>query len=110
MATVVAPFTAANRSRVASLYKRALRLSRDWMVQREDWRKEALDIRQRFEVNMNVRNPRLLEDLLTKADKELRIKKHPDPYIVPTCPGGSKVFSHNSLVDVVLTHLSMRGI
>lgn len=90
MATI-APFTAANRAKVSSLYKRALKLSRDWTVQREDWRREALDIRQRFEANMTVRNPRLLEDLLRKTERELDLKKHPDPYIVPTCPGGSKV-------------------
>lgn len=90
-ASVVAPFTASNRSKVASLYKRALKLSRDWTVQRDQWRLEAMDIRRRFEDNKNVRNPRLLESLLDKASAELQMKKHPDPYIVPTAPGGSKV-------------------
>lgn len=90
-ASIVAPFTASNRSRVASLYKRALKLSRDWTVQRDQWRIEAMDIRRRFEENKHVQNPRLLDQLLEKADAELNMKKHPDPYIVPTAPGGSKV-------------------
>lgn len=50
-----------------------------------------MDIRRRFEENKHVQNPRLLDNLLSKADAELRMKKHPDPYIVPTAPGGSKV-------------------
>lgn len=89
--TIVAPFTATNRSRVASLYKRALKLSRDWAVQRDTWRIEVMHIRKRFEENRHVTNPRLLENLLSKAQEELTEFKHPDPYIVPTAPGGSKV-------------------
>lgn len=91
MSSTIAPFTATNRSKVSSLYKRALKLSRDWTVQRDQWRLEAMDIRRRFEANMNVQNPRLLNNLLEKAEAELQLKKHPDPYIVPTAPGGSKV-------------------
>lgn len=88
---VVSPFTAANRSRVASLYKRALKLSKDWTVQRDLWRIEAMAIRRRFDENKHVQNPRLLDDLFRKANAELLDHKHPDPYIVPTAPGGSKV-------------------
>ncbi|CCG82012.1 Putative uncharacterized protein [Taphrina deformans PYCC 5710] len=90
MSAIVAPFTNTNRSRVASLYKRALKLSRDWTVHRDQWRIEAMDIRRRFEENLHVQNPRLLERLLEKTESELQLKKHPDPYIVPTAPGGSK--------------------
>ncbi|ORY83862.1 hypothetical protein BCR37DRAFT_378876 [Protomyces lactucae-debilis] len=79
-----------HRSRVASLYKRSLTLTRDWTVHRELWFEEAAAIRKRFEANRQVTNPRLVEDLLRKGEEMLVARKHPDPYIVPTFPGGSK--------------------
>lgn len=109
---VVVPFSQANRSRVSSLYRRSLKLARDWLVQRESWRRESMNIRQRFEQNMAVQNPRLLGEIFDKTERELLNYKHPDPYIgmplshlllrfrreplltetrtVPTAPGGSK--------------------
>lgn len=87
----VSPFTAQNRSRVASLYKRSLKLARDWHVHREPWRRECLIIRDRFEQNKLVTSPRQLQALLDQTHQVLEAWKHPDPYIVPTAPGGSKV-------------------
>ncbi|BFZ54461.1 hypothetical protein PYCC9005_001498 [Savitreella phatthalungensis] len=87
---IVAPFSQANRSRVASLYKRSLKLARDWLIHRDSWRRQAMLIRERFEQNRDVHDPRLLNDIFAKTEAELLKYKHPHPYIVPTAPGGSK--------------------
>ena len=78
---VVVPFSQANRARVSSLYRRSLKLARDWLVQRDSWRRESMNIRQRFESNRQVQNPRLLNDIFDRTEKELLNYRHPDPYI-----------------------------
>lgn len=41
-----------------SLYRRSLKLSLDWAVQRQIWRGQAVYIRSLFEANKDVRDPR----------------------------------------------------
>lgn len=41
-----------------SLYRRSLKLSLDWAVQRQLWRGQAVYIRSLFEANKDVRDPR----------------------------------------------------
>lgn len=43
-----------------SLYRRSLRLSLDWAVNRQLWRGQALYIRSLFEKNRDVHDPRQL--------------------------------------------------
>ncbi|EMR08454.1 hypothetical protein PNEG_03284 [Pneumocystis murina B123] len=78
------------RSRALSLYRRSLKLSLDWCVRRDIWRLEALKIRSRFESNKNIHDPRLLLAIFDETEEILKKYRHPDPYIVPTSPGGSK--------------------
>ncbi|XP_044715462.1 complex 1 protein (LYR family) domain-containing protein [Hirsutella rhossiliensis] len=73
-----------------SLYRRSLKLALDWAVQRQLWRGQALYIRSLFEANRNVSDPRQQRALLSETEKLLDSWKHPDPYIPPTAPGGSK--------------------
>jgi len=42
----------------SSLYRRSLKLSLDWAVQRSVWRGQAVYIRSLFEANRDVRDPR----------------------------------------------------
>ncbi|KAG0750350.1 hypothetical protein G6F57_000762 [Rhizopus arrhizus] len=81
---------AAHRSQVQSLYKRSLKLSLDWYIQRDLWRQKALEIRARFEQNRNITNPKEIKALLEKTEKELQEWDHPDPYRLPTGPDGTK--------------------
>ncbi|CCJ29776.1 unnamed protein product [Pneumocystis jirovecii] len=83
-------FSESHRSRVLSLYRRALKLSLDWCIRRDIWRIEALKIRSRFESNRNICDPWRLSVILEETEAILKKYKHPDPYIVPTSPGGSK--------------------
>lgn len=51
MSSLPAPFTAAHRSYVKSLYRRILNNELNWIVQRDLWRARALAIRAEFERN-----------------------------------------------------------
>ncbi|KAL2114610.1 hypothetical protein VUR80DRAFT_4593 [Thermomyces stellatus] len=73
-----------------SLYRRALKLSLDWAVHRSVWRGQALYIRSLFEANRNVTDPRQKRALLSATEKLLDEWKHPEPYIPPCAPGGTK--------------------
>ncbi|KAI7880169.1 hypothetical protein K492DRAFT_162919 [Lichtheimia hyalospora FSU 10163] len=80
----------AHRLHVQSLYKRALKTSLDWYIQRDLWRQKALDIRAQFERNKNVSNPKEIQLLLKNAEKELQSWAHPDPYKPYLGPDGTK--------------------
>ncbi|CAG8529037.1 3219_t:CDS:2 [Paraglomus brasilianum] len=83
-------FSEANRRYVASLYRRALKTSLNWYVQRDLWREKALEIRARFTANKNVASTVELRKILENTERELEEFKHPDPYRYPTAPDGSK--------------------
>ncbi|KAK0491416.1 hypothetical protein IW261DRAFT_1413724 [Armillaria novae-zelandiae] len=83
-------FSSAHRLYVKSLYKRYLKNELDWTVTRSIWRAKALLIRAEFEKNRNVHDPRALAVILERAEAELAAKKHPDPYISPLFPNGTK--------------------
>ncbi|EGO27615.1 NDUFB9, NADH-ubiquinone oxidoreductase [Serpula lacrymans var. lacrymans S7.9] len=84
------PFTSAHRLYVKSLYRRMLKNELDWVVRRDLWRGRAMLIRAEFERNRDVSDPRALAVILEKAEADLASKLHPDPYIPPTMPGGTK--------------------
>ncbi|KAF2087233.1 hypothetical protein K490DRAFT_66098 [Saccharata proteae CBS 121410] len=80
----------ASKSTVCSLYRRSLKLSLDWAVHRYLWRGQALYIRELFEANKHVSEPRQLKRIIQETEDLLEKWKHPDPYKPPTAPGGSK--------------------
>lgn len=84
------PVSAAHRLQVQSLYKRSLKLSLDWYIQRDLWRQKALAIRAQFEHNKHVTNPKEIQVLVKNAEKELESWAHPDPYKLPLGPEGTK--------------------
>ncbi|KAH0840283.1 NDUFB9, NADH-ubiquinone oxidoreductase [Lanmaoa asiatica] len=83
-------FAAAHTSYVKSLYRRMLKNELDWVVRRDIWRGRAMIIRAEFERNRDVHDPRALAEILQRAEAELTAKQHPDPYIAPSMPGGTK--------------------
>ncbi|GJC87321.1 LYR family protein (complex 1 protein) [Colletotrichum tofieldiae] len=78
------------RQAALSLYRRSLKLALDWAVHRHLWRGQALYIRSLFEANRNVIDSRQKRELLAQTEKLLAKWKHPEPYVHPTAPGGSK--------------------
>ncbi|KAF7352451.1 hypothetical protein MVEN_01209900 [Mycena venus] len=83
-------FASAHRQYVQSLYKRRLKNSLDWTIRRDVWRAKAMEIRAEFERNRDVKDPRQLAHIFEQAEAKLAGWKHPDPYIAPTAPGGTK--------------------
>ncbi|KAI9298709.1 hypothetical protein K502DRAFT_345811 [Neoconidiobolus thromboides FSU 785] len=75
---------------IQRLYKRSLKLALDWHVTRDVWRKEALNIRSRFEANRGVSAPKDIRALIQKTEAELEERSHPDPHIWITAPEGTK--------------------
>ncbi|KAK1984272.1 complex 1 protein [Colletotrichum cereale] len=78
------------RQAALSLYRRSLKLALDWAVHRHLWRGQALYIRSLFEANRNVTDSRQKRELLAQTENLLTKWKHPEPYVHPTAPGGSK--------------------
>ncbi|KXN71680.1 hypothetical protein CONCODRAFT_57168 [Conidiobolus coronatus NRRL 28638] len=79
---------------VQRLYKRALKLSLDWHIRRDLWRINALEIRQRFEANRYISEPKKIAHIIGLTEQELEDRSHPDPYLYPTQPEGTKWERH----------------
>lgn len=72
------------------MYRRVLKSQLDWAVDRSLFNEVALETREAFRKNMNVREPQQLEKLISNAERRLEMYAHPDPYKAPVNPGGSK--------------------
>jgi len=83
-------FSSAHRLYVKSLYKRFLTNELNWAIRRDAWRQRAVQIRAEFERNRNIKDPRALAEIFAKAEARLKETLHPDPYIPPMYPGGTK--------------------
>lgn len=86
----VLPFTEANSKRVASLFRKALRTAFDSSLKFDAYRNETLKIRAQFEANKHISDPNEAERVYTAGVKKVTEGKHPDPYIPPCRPGGTK--------------------
>lgn len=89
MSTIL-PFTEANTKRVSSLFRQALRTAFDNSLKFDAYRAETIKIRQQFEANKTISDPRVLEEVIAKTESKLAQWKHPDPYVPPCRPGGTK--------------------
>lgn len=86
----ILPFTEANTKRVSSLFRQALRTAFDHSLKFDLYRAQTINIRSQFEANKHVSNPEELEGLIKATEAKLKEWKHPDPYIPPCRPGGTK--------------------
>ncbi|EXB43289.1 hypothetical protein L484_004478 [Morus notabilis] len=81
---------AAQKERVRILYRRALKNTLNWAVHRHLFYSDASDLRERFEANKHVEDLDTIDRLIADAEESYNMWRHPDPYIVPWAPGGSK--------------------
>lgn len=86
----VLPFTEANTKRVSSLFRQALRTAFDSTLKFDIYRNETIKIRKQFEANRDISDPEKLEEVIAITKQKLAEWKHPDPYIPPQRPGGTK--------------------
>ncbi|KAG9071746.1 hypothetical protein KI688_005961 [Linnemannia hyalina] len=88
---------------IQSLYRRSLKTAQDWYVDTNLFRRKAVVLWMQFDANRNVRHPRQLASLLQETERQLTELHHPDPYIAPTAPGGTK-FERNIHPDTAEPH------
>ncbi|GBL49625.1 Ca2+-binding actin-bundling protein fimbrin/plastin [Candidozyma auris] len=80
----------ANTKRVSSLFRQALRTAFDSSLKFDAYRRETIRIRQQFEAERHVSDVNELERIIERTKAKLNEWKHPDPYIPPCRPGGTK--------------------
>ncbi|KAI8554185.1 hypothetical protein RHMOL_Rhmol05G0079300 [Rhododendron molle] len=85
---------AAQKERVRILYRRALKETLNWAVHRHLFYRDASELREKFDANKNVESLETIDRLLEDGEAAYNKWRHPDPYIVPWAPGGSK-FTRN---------------
>ncbi|KAK9113010.1 hypothetical protein Scep_020529 [Stephania cephalantha] len=85
---------AAQKERVRILYRRALKDTLNWAVHRHLFYRDASDLRDKFEANKRVEDLDAIDRLIADGEANHNKFRHPDPYIVPWAPGGSK-FNRN---------------
>ncbi|KAL4385642.1 hypothetical protein GQ457_15G013260 [Hibiscus cannabinus] len=85
---------AAQKERVRILYRRALKDTLNWAVHRHLFYQDASDLREKFEANKNVGDLDTIDKMIAAGEATYDKWRHPDPYIVPWAPGGSK-FTRN---------------
>ncbi|KAJ1692687.1 hypothetical protein LUZ63_009385 [Rhynchospora breviuscula] len=85
---------AAQKERVRILYRRALKDTLNWAVHRHLFYQDASELREKFEENKHVEDLDAIDRLIDDAEAQFVKFQHPDPYIVPWAPGGSK-FTRN---------------
>ncbi|KAJ4870866.1 NADH dehydrogenase [ubiquinone] 1 beta subcomplex subunit 9 [Raphanus sativus] len=81
---------AAQKERVRILYRRALKDTLNWAVHRHIFYRDASDLREKFNANQDVEDVDRIDKLIAHGEAEYDKWRHPDPYIVPWAPGGSK--------------------
>eukprot|EP00262_Sarcandra_glabra_P007324 TRINITY_DN2003_c0_g1_i2.p1 TRINITY_DN2003_c0_g1~~TRINITY_DN2003_c0_g1_i2.p1 ORF type:complete len:118 (+),score=25.13 TRINITY_DN2003_c0_g1_i2:292-645(+) len=85
---------AAQKERVRLLYRKALKDTLNWAVHRHLFYQDASELRERFEANKHVEDLDAIDRMINHAEATYNKWQHPDPYIVPWAPGGSK-FTRN---------------
>lgn len=90
MSGTILPFTEANSKRVASLFRQALRTAYDHSLKFDAYRAETIKIRAEFDANKSIDNVEKLEQVIAETKARLAYFEHPDPYISPCRPGGTK--------------------
>ncbi|KAL5855976.1 hypothetical protein ACOSQ4_005778 [Xanthoceras sorbifolium] len=81
---------AAQKERVRILYRRALKDTLNWAVHRHLFYRDADELREKFDANKHVADLDTIDRLIDNAEATYNKWRHPDPYIVPWAPGGSK--------------------
>jgi len=77
-------------TKVSMLYRRSLKTALSWLIDRSLYNRQADKIRASFEANRDISDPVKVAHLIENTEKLLLKYEHPDPYIAPPNPGGSK--------------------
>ncbi|ESQ53648.1 hypothetical protein EUTSA_v10026594mg [Eutrema salsugineum] len=61
-----------------------------YFARRAAQKERASDLREKFNANQDVEDVDRIDKLIAHGEAEYDKWRHPDPYIVPWAPGGSK--------------------
>ena len=75
---------------VTRLYRKSLKLVRDWYLIHSELRINSCKLRLLFKENRFITSKLEKLELIKQTEHILNIYHHPNPYIYPTAPGGSK--------------------
>lgn len=89
-ATALTAYRAQQRQRVRLLYRHALKTTLSWAGHRDLFYIEANKRRAEFDANKDEADVETIDRLILLGEQKLAKVAHPDPYIVPWAPGGSK--------------------
>jgi hypothetical protein len=67
--------------KVTRLYRKSLKHMLSWTVDRGLWRRQAVELRNRFDAYKGVNDMNKALKLLQEGEEEFNYLKHPDPYI-----------------------------
>ena len=79
-----------HQQRVTRLYRVCSRHLLSWTRDRKAWREQAVILRDKFDENKDLKDQFKIESILQKAEAEFKKYQHPQPYIHPKAPGGTK--------------------
>jgi NADH dehydrogenase (ubiquinone) 1 beta subcomplex subunit 9 len=79
-----------HKQTVTRLYRSSLRLAFSWSIDRELFLGKAEDIRKQFDAVKGTPASGNVKAAVAHCQEELLAYAHPDPYVVPWMPGGSK--------------------
>lgn len=81
---------AAQKQQVRLLYRRSLRDTLNWAVHRHLFYSDADELRKKFDASSSVDDLDTIDRMIADGEAEYNKWRHPDPYLVPWAPGGTK--------------------
>ncbi|XP_047128757.1 uncharacterized protein LOC124809141 isoform X1 [Hydra vulgaris] len=79
-----------HKQRVLKLYRDSLKHLLSWTGSRLIWREQAVLLRERFDANKHLTDRSQIQKVLEEGEKLFNENRHPQPYIFPSAPYGSK--------------------
>lgn len=73
--------TLTHAQRVTRLYRNSLKHLLSWIIDRDEWRLEAVKLRSVFDASKDLKDVGQATALLEYGEKEFNHWKHPSPYI-----------------------------
>lgn len=77
-----------HKSYICSLYRKFIKLSFDWNLERSRYRAMAVSIRKQFNKHKNETDPIKVAFFVRQAEYLLYYYQHPEPYNYPSSPKG----------------------
>jgi NADH dehydrogenase (ubiquinone) 1 beta subcomplex subunit 9 len=93
---------------VTRLYRTSLRLAFSWCIDREVFLNKAEEIRREFDAVKGRASDGNVLAAIQHCQDELLKYAHPDPYVIPWAPGGSK-FMRNPPPPPDVVHVGEHG-